>query len=447
MGNKIGRKKIGVAEEYTKPRGIHHQPCNVDYKKLRRLIRAGKLAPCFPGQDEQSPDLDECPICFYYFPSLNRSRCCSKSICTECFLQMKPQDATRPAQCPFCKSSGYAVKYHGARTQEERSREIIEEQKVIEAKIRMQFQDQQDLQHQAPTSSEADMSLERPVIRELADPLFVTFSTEDTQAAIPASSPHSPVNREFGADPEEIMLREAIWLSLQEHPLSVCASQKSGSCSNNGLGEFIQRPNWTRLNLTDGNQGQVPQEMLVSDEDACGTATASDHDKVQHETLSCNLQTLNGTVKDLSKIKDGYVDPGKSSNSTGNGIVGPGILEIKKCSGGALIDESPMLDSSEDTCITLWSHRSMSNSDSSSSSLNCNRDHCFIDHDLVQHHGLQSVLCNSQNTDVKTTKVDALCGTCNCDGLQNYPSLVDESETSSTLAETDQLLECSEALS
>ncbi|KAF3794257.1 hypothetical protein EJ110_NYTH01135 [Nymphaea thermarum] len=325
----------------------------------------------------------------------------------------------------------------------------LEEQKVIEVKIRRQFQDQQDLQHQAPTSSEADMSLERPVIRELADPLFATFSTEDTQAAIPASSSHSPVNREFGAesDLEEVMLREAIWLSLQEHPLSVCASQKSGSCSNNGLGEFIQRPNDTRLNLTDGNQGQIPQEMLGYDKDACGTATASDHDKVQHGSLSCNLQSLKGTVKDRPEIEDDYVDPRKSSYSTGNSIVGPGILEIKKRLGGALTDESQMLDSSEDTYITLWSRRSMSNSDSSSSSLNCDGDHCFIDHDLVRHHCLQSVLCNSQSTDVKATKVDAVCMTCNCDGLQNYPSLVDESETSSTLAETDQHLECSEALS
>ncbi|CAN6449661.1 unnamed protein product [Victoria cruziana] len=193
MGNRLGRKKGGVAEEYTKPRGIHHQPCNVDYKKLRKLIRSGKLAPCFPGQDERSPDLEECPICFFYFPSLNRSRCCAKSICTECFLQMKPQDATRPALCPFCKSGGYAVKYHGARSQEEKHREIMEEQKVIEAKIRMQFQDQQYLQQQARTSSEADSILEQPVESGLADPSLMTFSTEDTQAVVPALYSYSHV--------------------------------------------------------------------------------------------------------------------------------------------------------------------------------------------------------------------------------------------------------------
>ncbi|RRT72929.1 hypothetical protein B296_00015143, partial [Ensete ventricosum] len=87
-------------------------------------------------------DLEECPICFFYYPSLNRSRCCSKGICTECFLQMKPSDASRPVQCPFCKTSCYAVEYRGARTEEEKDLERAEEQKVTEAKLRTQHESQ-----------------------------------------------------------------------------------------------------------------------------------------------------------------------------------------------------------------------------------------------------------------------------------------------------------------
>lgn len=33
--------------------------------------------------------LEECPICFLYYPVLNTSLCCQKRVCTECFLQVK----------------------------------------------------------------------------------------------------------------------------------------------------------------------------------------------------------------------------------------------------------------------------------------------------------------------------------------------------------------------
>ncbi|KAE8677318.1 hypothetical protein F3Y22_tig00111540pilonHSYRG00207 [Hibiscus syriacus] len=63
------------------------------------------------------------------YPSLNRSRCCMKSICTECFLQMKNPNSTRPTQCE---------------NKEEKGIEQIEEQRVIEAQIRMRQQELQD---------------------------------------------------------------------------------------------------------------------------------------------------------------------------------------------------------------------------------------------------------------------------------------------------------------
>ena len=32
---------------------------------------------------------EECPICFLFYPALNRSACCNKGICTECYLQVR----------------------------------------------------------------------------------------------------------------------------------------------------------------------------------------------------------------------------------------------------------------------------------------------------------------------------------------------------------------------
>ncbi|VAI45722.1 unnamed protein product [Triticum turgidum subsp. durum] len=145
MGNRIGgRRKAGVEERYTRPQGLYEHR-DIDQKKLRKLILEAKLAPCYPGADDAAGgDLEECPICFLYYPSLNRSKCCSKGICTECFLQMKPTHTARPTQCPFCKTPNYAVEYRGVKTKEERSIEQFEEQKVIEAQMRVRQQALQD---------------------------------------------------------------------------------------------------------------------------------------------------------------------------------------------------------------------------------------------------------------------------------------------------------------
>lgn len=63
MGNKIGRRRQVVDEKYTRPQGLYEHR-DIDQKKLRKLILESKLAPCYPGDDECSSDLEECPICF-----------------------------------------------------------------------------------------------------------------------------------------------------------------------------------------------------------------------------------------------------------------------------------------------------------------------------------------------------------------------------------------------
>ncbi|KAK9719625.1 SNF1-interacting protein [Basidiobolus ranarum] len=54
----------------------------------------------------------ECPICFLYYPkNINYTRCCHQPICTECFVQMKRQNATTSATCPYCVESNFGVVY------------------------------------------------------------------------------------------------------------------------------------------------------------------------------------------------------------------------------------------------------------------------------------------------------------------------------------------------
>ncbi|KAJ0744533.1 putative protein Sip5/DA2 [Helianthus annuus] len=138
MGNKLGRKRHLVDEKYTRPQGLYEHK-DVDHKKLRKLIIESKLAPCYPGADDDcSFDLDECPICFLYYPSLNRSRCCMKGICT------------------------------GVKTKEEKGLEQIEEQRVIDAKIRMRLQEIQDeeerMQRRQDMSSSSGISVGEEIV-------------------------------------------------------------------------------------------------------------------------------------------------------------------------------------------------------------------------------------------------------------------------------------------
>ncbi|KAG7092287.1 hypothetical protein E1B28_008649 [Marasmius oreades] len=60
----------------------------------------------------------ECPICFlYYPPNINYSRCCAQAICTECFVQIKRNEPTtthlvsEPAACPYCVQEDFGIVY------------------------------------------------------------------------------------------------------------------------------------------------------------------------------------------------------------------------------------------------------------------------------------------------------------------------------------------------
>ncbi|BAS98917.1 Os06g0652550 [Oryza sativa Japonica Group] len=126
MGNVaigVGRRRRRwpeVEERLTQPRRLLRQLSDVDSGRLRRLIRSGDLAPCFDAAEDDAGLDEDCPICFYFYPSLNRSKCCGKGICTECFLQLIPSKSSKVVHCPFCKTASYAVEYRGNRAKREK---------------------------------------------------------------------------------------------------------------------------------------------------------------------------------------------------------------------------------------------------------------------------------------------------------------------------------------
>ncbi|KAJ6805267.1 protein SIP5-like [Iris pallida] len=258
MGNKMCGGRRPVEERLTRPQRIRRQASDVDYRRLRRLIVSEKLAPCFDAADElpsSGADLEECPICFFYYPSLNRSRCCAKGICTECFLQMKPSRVARSAQCPFCKTSCYAVEYHGVRTEEEKDLERQEEQKVIEAKRRMQYESQTEECVVWAGEPQSLVELLRPVdvegpsscdcVGEVGGDVQVECSEVQESTDLGVSPDPNTCNtrrEELDVDLEEVMVMEAIRRSLQDSRLRQSGSRGIGSPSegSNPPGRALQ---------------------------------------------------------------------------------------------------------------------------------------------------------------------------------------------------------------
>ncbi|WOL13497.1 protein SIP5-like [Canna indica] len=264
MGNRIsGARRRSVEDRLTRPQRLLRQPPDVDYNKLRKLILARKLAPCFDALEEppnqQHPrDLEECPICFFYYPSLNRSRCCSKGICTECFLQMKPSDVNRHVQCPFCKTTCYAVEYRGARTEEEKEQEQFEEQKFIEAQLRMQCESQ-NVVKVIPSGSDhvTEMSGLRSSPMQVNNNMNCSLETCNNR------------NINLRLNLEEIMVMEAIWDSFQDSRL-----RTSGDDHISASNDFVESESVTH-EMISGTFSHSSAEVLSStDELPAGAAIA-----------------------------------------------------------------------------------------------------------------------------------------------------------------------------
>jgi len=122
-------------EQRCKPSGLYPS-CKWDERGIRRLIGDGKLAARLGGSDVRSNPTDqECPICFLHYSEINITNCCSATVCTECYLQIRPQKE-RAVTCPFCNNPKITVVVAKTMDSEDIQKRDHEEQAVIEAKIR-----------------------------------------------------------------------------------------------------------------------------------------------------------------------------------------------------------------------------------------------------------------------------------------------------------------------
>lgn len=124
-------------EKRCKPSGIYPS-CKWEDRAIRRLIGDGKLAARLPGKDSRTGAKDrECPICFLHYSQTNVTSCCKAFICTECYLQVRPQKE-KHSSCPFCNHNKVTVKVAKDMNSSDIIKRNEEEQCVIEAMIKAQ---------------------------------------------------------------------------------------------------------------------------------------------------------------------------------------------------------------------------------------------------------------------------------------------------------------------
>mmetsp|Transcript_6458 Transcript_6458/g.10853 ORF Transcript_6458/g.10853 Transcript_6458/m.10853 type:complete len:556 (+) Transcript_6458:31-1698(+) len=133
-GGSLGLSKAEL-DARCQPSGLYPS-CEWEPKQIRRLIGDGKLAARLKGADSCISKSDrECPICFMYYSETNISKCCNATVCTECYLQIKPQK-DKHTTCPFCNNPKMAINVQRAMDEDDILKRDEEEQRVIEAAIR-----------------------------------------------------------------------------------------------------------------------------------------------------------------------------------------------------------------------------------------------------------------------------------------------------------------------
>jgi len=185
------------------PTSLYPQ-CYWNQRVLKKLVLERKLSPISVGIDEELDNYDECPICFlYYFGGLNRTRCCKKEICTECYIQIQKPDGPR-ISCPFCKMDNLSVRFVGPKSTKERREEEEEEEQYRAAERRMR---ETEIESDKARMEKALAAKAAEYVQSVPSPQIAIQPQSDVLASFESMSPLTP-------EMENLMLLEAIRLSL-----------------------------------------------------------------------------------------------------------------------------------------------------------------------------------------------------------------------------------------
>ncbi|CAG8457243.1 5857_t:CDS:2 [Paraglomus occultum] len=255
--------KNGELKKATMGSGDHNAHAAKDIKRQSTLNATGlsKGKEPLPSKsiETQYKGAVECPICFLYYPrNINYSRCCLKPICTECFVQIKRPESgnlganNSPAMCPFCVEPNFGVSYkpppfssgiinensntsnpfvlHSSSTSSLNQQDGKSRRKSISYKssevvttdqIRPDWNNRAQAQRpngRRPSASSSIMGNSRRI--SLRPPGSGSYATSPSPSSrrnnLPTGSEYPGYLRNVGADLEELMVMEAIRLSLLE---------------------------------------------------------------------------------------------------------------------------------------------------------------------------------------------------------------------------------------
>eukprot|EP01120_Amphizonella_sp_Union-15-10_P017323 TRINITY_DN9591_c0_g1_i2.p1 TRINITY_DN9591_c0_g1~~TRINITY_DN9591_c0_g1_i2.p1 ORF type:complete len:266 (+),score=62.67 TRINITY_DN9591_c0_g1_i2:104-901(+) len=229
-----------------RPKGLHGSRLKWKLVDVEKMIKTKQLAPFYPPQEEERGEVEECPICFYFYPGgLNRARCCKKAICTECYLNIKTPNST--INCPFCLRADYHAKFTGPLSKEEKQREKQESQKVLELQLKMREEEiQRDKINReskiakiqnSPPSTNVDIGVKQQ---------SSSSTSQDSSLCDSAAYAVSPKSDDLDFDAfdlglsdlenEDFLLHQAIQLSLQIHSESTESTTRETTGAINPFG-------------------------------------------------------------------------------------------------------------------------------------------------------------------------------------------------------------------
>jgi len=328
----------------------------------------------------------ECPICFlYYPPNINHSRCCDQAICTECFAQMKRNEPTathlvsEPAACPYCVQENFGVVYvpppwraglgsEGTPTDPLKGLQLTENSVPYPTHKRRQKSFSADSPEVVTTDQirpdwEAKLAAVRAavarranrriVMRQVGDrliPVGVTSGRVHPLGQEESSSDssenggsrrrrrqHNPAFEQFfgmsGQDLEELMLMEAMRLSLLEHEeqqrkeseerkkveaANAAAASVTENTSPAGPGPSTIAARSTLSTHDSAESSSGTSASPVSSHPSTGSsATSSAHEDRETQPQSHNLASTDATSSIISRNGSSW-HPHRSSPPTSN---------------------------------------------------------------------------------------------------------------------------------
>ncbi|KAH8552334.1 hypothetical protein BGW37DRAFT_519866 [Umbelopsis sp. PMI_123] len=181
----------------------------------------------------------ECPICFLYYPAnINYTRCCHQPICSECFVHIR--QPTNPsmgtATCPFCVEPNFGIVYnppawalHNVHVGQNQGIVTVDLIRPYHTRTRHTHY------HRQSGAESANGSTRRVIVRPAHSSLN---DREDTPTAQDYRDYLTAV-RQMNMDLEELMVMEAIRLSLMEQQVETPQSDTDTSTTTNQTEENV----------------------------------------------------------------------------------------------------------------------------------------------------------------------------------------------------------------